>query len=95
VKLLDDNSNFWVKVSCPERLSVTGPPYDDVTPFARTLVERFPDRVLWGTDWPHPNMKTHIADDGQLVDQIPRIAPTVELQRKLLVDNPMSLYWSD
>jgi 2-pyrone-4,6-dicarboxylate lactonase len=92
---LDDNSNFWVKVSCPERLSVTGPPYDDVTPFARTLVERFPDRVLWGTDWPHPNMKTHIADDGQLVDQIPRIAPTVELQRKLLVDNPMSLYWSD
>jgi len=95
VKLLDDNSNFWVKVSCPERLSVNGPPYDDVTPFARTLVERFPDRVLWGTDWPHPNMETHIADDGQLVDQIPRIAPTVELQRKLLVDNPMSLYWSD
>jgi 2-pyrone-4,6-dicarboxylate lactonase len=95
VKLMDDNSNFWVKVSCPERLSVTGPPYEDVTPFALTLVERFPDRVLWGTDWPHPNMKTHIADDGQLVDQIPLIATTIELQRKLLVDNPMSLYWSD
>lgn len=95
IKLLDDNPNFWVKVSCPERLSVTGPPYDDVTPFARTLVERFPDRVLWGTDWPHPNMKTHIADDGELVDRIPFIAPTVELQHKLLVDNPMSLYWPD
>ena len=48
----------------------------------------FPDRVLWGTDWPHPNMKIHMPDDGKLVDFIPRIAPTGELQRKLLVDNP-------
>lgn len=95
VKLLDDNPNFWVKVSCPERLSVAGPPYEDVTPFARALVERFPDRVLWGTDWPHPNMKTHTPDDGELVDRIPFIAPTAELQRKLLVDNPMALYWPE
>ncbi|MEP3891940.1 MAG: amidohydrolase family protein [Hellea sp.] len=93
VKLISDNANFWVKVSCPERLSVEGPPYDDVVPFARTLVERFPDRVLWGTDWPHPNMKTHTPDDGLLVDRIPHIAPTAELQRKLLVSNPMNLYW--
>ncbi|WP_029009667.1 amidohydrolase family protein [Azospirillum halopraeferens] len=92
---LMEDPKFWSKVSCPERLSVQGPPgYDDVVPFARTLVERFPDRVLWGTDWPHPNMKSHMPDDGALVDVIPRIAPTAELQQALLVDNPMRLYWS-
>ena len=92
-RLLKKNPNFWVKVSCPERLSVEGPPYEDVVPFARRLVEKFPDRVLWGTDWPHPNMKTHTPDDGQLVDRIPHIAPTKDLQHKLLVENPMRLYW--
>lgn len=95
IRLLDNNSKLWVKVSCPERLSVTGPPYDDFTPFARTLVERYSDRVLWGTDWPHPNMSSHIPDDGILVDQIPRIAATKNLQKKLLVDNPMKLYWPE
>ena len=93
IKLMLDNPNFWVKVSCPERLSVQGPPYEDVAAFARTLVERFPNRVLWGTDWPHPNMKTHTPDDGLLVDRIPHIAPTDALQRKLLIENPMRLYW--
>ena len=93
VALLGDNSNIWTKVSCPERLTVDGPPYDDVIEFGKTLVARFPDRVLWGTDWPHPNMKSHVPDEGVLVDVIPRIAPTEELQRKLLVDNPMGLYW--
>jgi 2-pyrone-4,6-dicarboxylate lactonase len=92
--LLAGNKDIWVKVTCPERLSVTGPPYDDFVPFARTLVERFPDQVLWGTDWPHPNMRTHVPDDGQLVDMIPRIAVTDEAQRKLLIDNPMQLYWT-
>ena len=90
--------NVWSKVSCPERLSRSGPPgYDDVIPFARHVVERFPDRVLWGTDWPHPNLNMvgHMPDDGALVDLIPRIAPTAELQRKLLVDNPMRLYWPE
>ncbi|NOX49741.1 MAG: amidohydrolase family protein [Gammaproteobacteria bacterium] len=96
VRLMDENSNFWSKVSCPERLSKVGPPhYSDVVPFARRIVESFPDRVLWGTDWPHPNMKTHMPDDGHLVDVIPRIAVTQELQRKLLVDNPMRLYWTE
>ena len=95
VTLMREHPNFWSKVSCPERLSVSGPPsYDDVVPFARHLVETFPDRVLWGTDWPHPNMKSHMPDDGKLVDYIPRIAPTAELQHKLLVDNPMRLYWA-
>jgi len=58
------------------------------------LVEQFPDRVLWGTDWPHPNMKSHVPDDGHLVDVIPKIATTEALQQKLLVDNPMKLYWA-
>ena len=65
-----------------------------MVPFAKALVEAYPDRVLWGTDWPHPNMKSHMPDDGVLVDVIPRIAVTVELQHKLLVDNPMRLYWT-
>ena len=95
VDLLARNDNIWTKVSCPERLTVAGPPYDDVVPFARHLVEAFPDRVLWGTDWPHPNMKSHVPDDGQLVDVIPRIAPTAALQQALLIDNPMRLYWPD
>ncbi|MEZ5233246.1 MAG: amidohydrolase family protein [Acidimicrobiales bacterium] len=102
VRFMEDNPNVWSKVSCPERLSVSGPPalegqrnaYRDVVPFARHLVERFPDRVLWGTDWPHPNLKDHMPDDGLLVDHIVHIAPTAELQRKLLVDNPTRLYWS-
>ncbi len=95
IRLMDSHENVWTKVSCPERLSKVGPPdYDDVVPFARTLVERFPDRVLWGTDWPHPNMTTHAPDDGALVDIIPRIATTPALQHKLLIDNPMRLYWA-
>jgi 2-pyrone-4,6-dicarboxylate lactonase len=102
LKFMRDNSNVWSKVTCPERLSKSGPPalngernaYRDVAPFARRIVETFPDRVLWGTDWPHPNLKNHMPDDGLLVDFIPHIAVTPELQRKLLVDNPMRLYWS-
>lgn len=96
VKLLREHPNFWSKVSCPERLSLSGPPdYSDVVPFARRIVETFPDRVLWGTDWPHPNMKSHMPDDGKLVDFIPRIAVSAELQHKLLVNNPMRLYWPE
>ena len=96
IRLMHENERFWSKVSCPERLSLSGPPgYDDVVPFARRVVELFPDRVLWGTDWPHPNMKTHMPDDGKLVDFIPRIAPSAELQYQLLVSNPMRLYWPE
>lgn len=96
VRLMAEHGNVWSKVSCPERLSRVGPPgYADVVPFARHLVQQFPDRVLWGTDWPHPNMKDHMPDDGHLVDVIPHIAPTPELQRRLLVDNPMRLYWGE
>jgi 2-pyrone-4,6-dicarboxylate lactonase len=93
-RFMHENENVWSKVSGAERLSVSGPPgYDDVVPFARHIVETFPDRVIWGTDWPHPNMKSHMPDDGNLVDLIPRIAPTEDRQRRLLVANPMRLYW--
>lgn len=94
-RLLDEHPNIWTKVSGAERLSVSGPPFDDFVEVIRPVVERFPDRVLWGTDWPHPNMEHRVPDDGTLVDVIPRIAPTPELQRKLLVDNPMRLYWPE
>jgi 2-pyrone-4,6-dicarboxylate lactonase len=103
IKFMTENPNVWSKVSCPERLSVSGPPalndehnaYQDVVAFARRIVETFPDRALWGTDWPHPNLKNHMPDDGLLVDFIPHIATTPKLQRKLLVDNPMRLYWPE
>jgi len=95
VDLMAANPRIWSKVTCPERLSISGPPaYDDFVPFARALVESFPDRVLWGTDWPHPNMTTHMPDDGDLTNMIPRIAPTPDERQALLVDNPMRLYWS-
>ena len=95
LRWMEDQPDVWVKVSCPERLSVSGAPYDDVVPFQRVLVEGFPDRVLWGTDWPHPNLKDHMVDDGVVVDQIPKFAPSEALRRRLLVDNPQRLYWAD
>ena len=103
LKFMREHPNVWSKLSCPERLSASGPPaldgqqhaYRDVVPFARRVMEEFADRVLWGTDWPHPNLKNHMPDDGLLVDFIPHIAPTAEQQRKLLVDNPMRLYWPE
>ena len=83
LKFMDEYENVWCKVTGAERLSVSGPPalngernpYRDVVPFARKVVEEFPGRVLWGTDWPHPNLKDHMPDDGLMVDIIPHIAP--------------------
>ena len=103
LRFMREHPNVWSKVSCPERLSVSGPPaldgerqaYQDVVPFARQVVAEFEDRVLWGTDWPHPNLKDHMPDDGLLVDYIPQIATTPELQQRLLVDNPSRLYWPE
>ena len=93
--MLDKHNNIWVKATCPERMTLAGPPYDDVVPFGRALVERFPDRVIWGTDWPHPNMKKEAPDDGVLVDCIPQDrADRGTAAARLLVDNPMRLYWA-
>lgn len=93
--LLDSREDVWFKASCPDRLDPNGPPWDDFAAAVGPLVADYPDRALWGTDWPHPNMQNAIPDDGALVDMIPRIAPTPDLQRRLLVANPMRLYWPE
>jgi 2-pyrone-4,6-dicarboxylate lactonase len=88
--LADDRC--WVKVSGAERLTGGGPPpYDDVVPFARALIAAAPDRVLWGTDWPHPNVR-HMPDDGDLVDLLAEFAPDEATRNRILVDNPKRLY---
>jgi 2-pyrone-4,6-dicarboxylate lactonase len=94
LELMED-ARFWVKVSGAERITKAGPPYDDAVPFARELVARFEDRVLWGTDWPHPNISRDMPDDGALVDLLAQIAPTEILLQKLLVSNPARLYWPE
>jgi 2-pyrone-4,6-dicarboxylate lactonase len=86
-----DNRNFHVKVSCCERASRKGPPYEDAVPFARELVQRFPQQTLWGTDWPHPNV-TPVPDDHLLVDLLQEIAPSESQRKTLLVDNPERFY---
>jgi predicted TIM-barrel fold metal-dependent hydrolase len=89
---LMDDKRCWVKISGAERLTAEGtPPYDDVVPFARMLVARAPDRVLWGTDWPHPNVR-HVPDDGDLVDLLADFAPDPAQRHRILVDNPRRLY---
>lgn len=92
--LAEAQPHVWLKVSGADRLSPQGPPYDDFAAVVRPLVERFGNRVIWGTDWPHPNMEANIPDDGMLVDLVPRLAPTAALRTALLVDNPQRLYWS-
>jgi 2-pyrone-4,6-dicarboxylate lactonase len=82
----------WVKVCGSERVSTAGPPFLDAIPFARALIEAAPDRVLWGTDWPHPNVGRHVPDDADLVRLVPLMAPDENLRNKLLVDNPATLY---
>jgi predicted TIM-barrel fold metal-dependent hydrolase len=85
------NDNCWVKICGAERVSSKGPPFDDAVPFAQALIAAAPDRILWGTDWPHPNVKW-MPNDGDLVDLFPRMAPDAALQKKILVDNPARLY---
>ena len=89
------DADFWVKISCAERLSAAGAPFADVVPFAAALIDAAPDRVLWGTDWPHPNIDGRMPDDGDLTDMLLSYAPDEELRRKILVDNPARLYGFD
>ncbi|MCL6252245.1 amidohydrolase family protein [Altererythrobacter sp. KTW20L] len=93
--LLESRDDIWFKPTCPDRLDAGGDPWNDFAAAVAPLVADYPDRCIWGTDWPHPNMQDAIPDDGHLVDMIPRIAPTAELQQKLLVTNPERLYWAD
>ncbi|HEY6451705.1 MAG TPA: amidohydrolase family protein [Steroidobacteraceae bacterium] len=94
-QLLDlarSNPNCWVKISGAERISSAGPPFTDAVPFAQALIAAAPDRILWGTDWPHPNIARHMPNDGDLVDLIPLMMPDAAMQRRILVDNPQRLY---
>jgi predicted TIM-barrel fold metal-dependent hydrolase len=88
----------WVKISGPERISASLSsgefPYADTVPFARRLMAAAPERILWGTDWPHPNVR-EMPDDGKLVDLLPHYTDDESLLHKLLVDNPTRLYWYD
>lgn len=81
----------WVKITGLERASADGKPFHDAVPFAHALVMNAPDRVIWGTDWPHPNVKI-MPNDGEIVDLIPLYAPDAKLRHKLLVDNPVKLF---
>lgn len=99
-RLLDSRDDIWFKPTCPDRLDAIkegglGDPWDAFAAAVAPLVADYPDRCIWGTDWPHPNMQDEIPDDGHLVDMIPRIAPTLELQERLLIANPLRLYWPE
>ena len=87
------NPLAWVKISGPERISATGKPFRDAIPFAAALVQAAPDRVLWGTDFPHPNVKV-MPNDGELVDLFAETVPDERLRKRILVDNPARLYWA-
>tara|TARA_B100000678_G_C18189267_1_gene494592 strand:- start:328 stop:1224 length:897 start_codon:yes stop_codon:yes gene_type:complete len=98
--LLESRDDIHVKPTCPDRLDARkagggGDPWDAFARAVAPLVADYPDRCLWGIDWPHPNMADEIPDDGHIVDMIPRIAPSAELQEKLLIANPMGLYWPE
>ena len=88
------NPLAWVKVCGPERVSSAGAPFRDAVPFAAALMEAAPDRVVWGTDFPHPNVGGDMPNDGDLVDLFAEAAPDPALRRRVLVENPTRLYWS-
>jgi predicted TIM-barrel fold metal-dependent hydrolase len=89
---------FWAKLSAPYRLSELPYPYADVTPFAQALIAAAPDRLVWGSDWPHPAVPGHMPanfvmpNDGDLLDILALWAADAALQKRILVDNPAKLY---
>jgi predicted TIM-barrel fold metal-dependent hydrolase len=95
LRKLSNHKNLWVKISGAERISRTGPPFADAIPFARALVEVAEDRIIWGTDWPHPNIAGIMPNDGDLVDLLPQIITDEAIRHKVLVDNPAKLFGFD
>ncbi len=91
LRRLLDRGNVWVKLSGTDRITKQGYPYSDAVPFARLLAEHAPERVVWGTDWPHPNHKA-VPNDGELVDLIAEIAPDEKTRHLMLVTNPEKLF---
>jgi len=85
--------NTWIKISGANRVSETDlPPYDDVTPMAHALIQAAPERVMWGTDWPHPNKYVANPNDGDLVDWFGNWVPDPAMRQKIMVDTPAKLY---
>ena len=92
LRRLVDRGNVWVKLSGVDRVSRAGPPFGDAVALARMLAAHAPERVVWGSDWPHPNVERFVPNDGMLVDLIPEIAPDAAMRRRMLVDNPAELF---
>ncbi|MGJ4894874.1 amidohydrolase family protein [Bradyrhizobium oligotrophicum] len=90
-----DSGRVWIKLSGADRISREGAPYHDVVPFARSLAAHAPERVLWGSDWPHVNIKGHMPDDAVLADLVAEIAPSETARQRLLVDNPSAFFRFD
>jgi predicted TIM-barrel fold metal-dependent hydrolase len=98
------SGKVYVKISGAYRLSNKGPDYPDAVPFAKSLIAANPDRLVWGSDWPHPNSVTppdkkptdltplYQIDDGRLLNQLAVWAPDAATRKKILVDNPARLY---
>ena len=82
----------WAKVSGNYRISSAGPPYTDAIPFAQALIAAAPDRVVWGSDWPHPSLYSHMPNDGDLLNSLIDFAPGSDIRDRILVDNPATLY---
>ena len=91
--LYANNPLAWVKICGAERVSVGKRPFRDAIPYARALVAVDARRILWGTDWPHPNISKDMPNDGELVDLFAEICPSPDVQQQILVDNPTRLYW--
>ncbi len=92
LRRLLDGGRVWVKLSGTDRVSKEPPPFRDAVALARDIADHAPERIVWGTDWPHPNVDKHMPNDGQLVDAIAEIAPRETTRRRMLVDNPAELF---
>lgn len=92
LQLMRENPLAWVKVCGAERVSAGKRPFLDAVPFAQALIATAPDRLLWGTDWPHPNISKDMPNDGELVDLFYRFTDDPAVQHQILVDNPARLY---
>ncbi|WP_315832259.1 amidohydrolase family protein [Bradyrhizobium prioriisuperbiae] len=95
LRALVDGGKVWVKLSGGDRLSAAGAPYRDAKPIAASLARHAPERMLWGTDWPHVNLQGSMPDDGDLVDFIGDIVPDEASRRRMLVDNPAAFFGFD
>ena len=90
---MTQSGRCWIKLSAPMRMSVQDFPYRDVTPFVQALLDLAPHRMLWGTDWPHPNVRQVMPNDGDLADLLSDWVPDAALRKTILVDSPARLYW--